>query len=91
MCMYVQYISPCDFGLNGLAASQMWGAGGGGGVLERGSDRGVERRESGRRVGVWELNQREASLIAAAHLLMELMKNGTEPNALRWEKFHHTA
>lgn len=62
--------------------------GGGRGVLERGSDRGVE---GGWSVGVWELNQREASLIAAAHLLMELMKNGSKPNALRWEKFHHTA
>lgn len=50
-------------------------------VLEQGSDGGVERR--GRRERVRELNQREASLIAAAHLLMELMKNGSKLNALR--------
>lgn len=49
--------------------------------MEQGSDRGVEKR--GRRVAACELNQREVSLIAAAHLLMELMKNGSKPNALR--------
>lgn len=58
-------------------------------VLEQGSDGGVERR--GRREHVWELNQREVSLIAAAHLLMELMKNESKLNALRWKKFHYTA
>lgn len=68
----------CDFGLSSLTAPQTWREGG---VLEQGSDRGVEKR--GRRVAARELNQREVSLIAAAHLLMELMKNGSKPNALR--------
>lgn len=86
VCRYVHCCSPCDFGLSSLTAPQTWG---GGGVLERGSDRGVEKR--GWRVYVCELNQREPSLIAVAHLLMELMKNGSKPNALRWKKFHHTA
>lgn len=52
-------------------------------MLEQSSDRGKEKRERGLRAGVRELNQREAALIAAAHLLMELMKNGSKPNALR--------
>lgn len=86
VCTYVHCGSPRDFGLSSLTAPETWG---GGGVLEGCSDRGVEER--GRRVRVWELNQREASLIAAAHLLMELMKNGSKPNALRWKKFQHTA
>lgn len=49
--------------------------------LEQGNGGGVERK--GWRERVQELNQREASLIAAAHLLMELMKNGSKLNALR--------
>lgn len=44
VCMHVQYSSPRDFGLNGLTAPQtLGGEGGGGGVLERGRDRGVEK------------------------------------------------
>lgn len=86
VCRHTQCSSPSDFG-----AKSSYGppplvfplqTRGGGGVLEQGSDRGIERRRR-RAAAARELNQREVSLIAAAHLLMELMKNGSEANALR--------
>lgn len=47
------------------------------GVEECGREGAMEGREREGKVGVGELNQREAWLIAAAHLLMKLMKNGS--------------
>lgn len=47
------------------------------GVEECGREGAMEGREREGKVGVGELNQREAWLITAAHLLMKLMKNGS--------------
>lgn len=84
--LHTQRSSPSDFGAKSPYGPpppfSLLQTRGGGGVLEQGSDRGIERRRR-RAAAARELNQREVSLIAAAHLLMELMKNGSEANALR--------